>query len=243
MIHLPPLPGYPMHPGMNETIKKALMDLAVLQKAGFDGVLIENDNDRPHQIGVNQTTKKAFDQVMLEVIKSAKIPVGMEIIYDMLATIEIAHKVGADFVRLDVFVDNVETKWGKIPAEADKINKLINKLKADDLALLTDIQVKHARMLDKKTLTQSAKEAVKNGSSCIIVTGAWTGTPPSVTDCNKAKRAAGDIPVLIGSGLNVENATSLLKHVDGAIVGTSIKRGNNVDFKKANNLAKIVGKI
>lgn len=243
MIHLPPLPGYPTHPGMDEVIKKALVDLEILQKSGFDAVLVENDNDQPHQISVNQTVKNAFEQVMLEVIKSAKVPVGMEIIYDMLATIEVAHKVGAKFVRLDVYVDNVETKWGKIPAEATKIRKLVNKLKADDLVLLTDIQVKHARMLDKKTLAQSAKEAIKEGSNCIIVTGTWTGIPPSVEDCNNAKKAAGDIPVIVGSGLNTENAVLLLKLVDGAIVGSSIKNGEYVNFLKAKNLAKIVKQV
>src|SRR5262245_18889895 len=53
MIHLAPLPGYPDHPGMPVLVRKALTDLATLESAGFDGVLVENDNDRPHQIGVS----------------------------------------------------------------------------------------------------------------------------------------------------------------------------------------------
>lgn len=237
MIHLPPLPGYPNHLGMDAVIKKALKDLQILQNAGFNGVLVENDSDQPHQIGVSQTIIKAFTQVMEKVVKKAKIPVGMEIIYDMLETIKVAKKVKAQFVRLDVFVDNVETKWGKIPAQAEEIVRLKKRLHVNNLLLFTDIQVKHAKMLDKKTLEQSTREAMAYGSNALIITGSWTGLPPSLADCKKVKKIA-NIPVLVGSGLTAKNANILLKYCDGAIVGTSIKTGNSVDYKKARELIK-----
>ena len=95
-------------------------------------------------------------------------------------------------------------------------------------------------MLDKKTLVQSAKEAIKSGSDGLIVTGNWTGNPPSVEDCRIVKKVAGEIPVLVGSGLNIENAKSLLKITDGAIVGTSIKSGEYINYQKARNLLKTI---
>lgn len=243
MIHLPPLPGYPKHPGMKFVIKKALTDLDNLQKAGFDGVLVENDNDQPHQIGVSKVIIKSFSEIMKKLLKNAEIPVGMEIIYDMLATIRVAHAVGAQFVRLDVFVDNVETKWGKIPAQATELIALKNNLGAENLVLLTDIHVKHAQMLDKKTLEQSAEEAIKYNSNALIVTGDWTGHAPSVNDCQKVKKVANKIPVLVGSGLDKYNIATLFQYADGAIVGTSIKTGEFVDIKKAKQLVEIVKEI
>lgn len=243
MIHLPSLPGYPKHPGMKSLIQKALSDLSTLEEAGFDGALVENDNDQPHQIGVSPVVKKAFTEVMQAVLKKARIPVGMEIIYDMMATIEVAHKTDSPFVRLDVFVDDVETRWGKIYAQAKDILKLKRKIGADSLVLLTDIQVKHATMLEKKTLTESAKEAIINGSDCLLVTGTWTGKSPNSEDCQEVHNAAGMFPVFVGSGFSIENARDLLRYTDGVIVGTSIKTGDRVDLVKAKELVSLVRKI
>lgn len=243
MIHLPALPGYPSHPGMDRVIEKALIDLNVLEEAGFDGALVENDNDQPHQIVVSSTVKEAFKKIMARVIKKAKIPIGMEIIYDMLCTIEVANEVKADFVRLDIFVDDVITKWGVIPAQAKEIMALKQKLSAKNLILLTDIQVKHAQLLQKKSLRQSAKQAVDAGSDTLIVTGIWTGNAPTERDCQIAKKVARQKPVLIGSGLNSENAKELLSIADGAIVGTSIKRGEYIDLKKAIKLKQLVSSL
>lgn len=243
MIHLPPLPGYPAHPGMDAVIKKACMDIDVLQKSGYDAALVENDCDQPHKIIVDEAIKQTFKQIMPILMRSVKIPVGMEIIYDMVATVDVAMRVGAPFVRLDVFVDNVETRWGKIPAQAGKIKKLIQKNKSDGPLLLTDIHVKHAHMLDNKTIVQSAKEAVEEGSHCIIVTGPLTGIPPSIEDCMSVKNVVGDIPVIAGSGIQYQNAPLLLKNIDGAIVGSSIKTGDSIDLPKAIKLARVVKRL
>lgn len=243
MIHLPALPGYENHPGMKSVINKALVDLETLQKAGYDGALVENDNDQPHQIKVLPAVKMAFGKVVTKILKQASIPVGMEIIYDMTATIKVAQEVGAQFVRLDVFVDNVETKWGKIPAQVEELIKLKKKINAEKLVLLTDIQVKHAKMLDRKSLEKSAKEAIKYGTDALVVTGNWTGEPPSLYDCKTAKKVAKETPVFIGSGLNKDNVKALFKYADGAVVGTSIKTGDYVNFKKAKELMEVVNEI
>ena len=224
MIHLPPLPGYEKHPGMGSVINKALMDLKTLEKAGFDGVLVENDNDQPHQIGVNETIIGAFTDVMKAVLKKAKVPVGMEIIYDMPNTVKVAHKVGAQFVRLDVFVDDVETKWGKIYAQTQELASLKKQFQPE-LAFFTDIHVKHAKMLGKKSIEASAEEAMEEGSDALVVTGSWTGIPPTPHKCKKVKKIAGSFPVLVGSGLDSDNVAELLSVADGAIVGSSIKTG------------------
>jgi membrane complex biogenesis BtpA family protein len=240
MIHLPPLPGYPAHAGMAHVIRQALRDLNALEQAGFDGALVENDNDQPHQIGVSTTIRNAFAEVMRAVVAIARIPVGMEIIYDMSASVAVAYEVGARFVRLDVFVDAVVTRWGMIPAAAADTAKLRLDLGAHDLLFLTDVHVKHAQLIAPKPLRQSASEAVTAGSDGLVITGDWTGQPPAVEDLLTAREAAAGTPVFIGSGLNEDNAADLLRHADGAIVGTSIKTGDDVDPRQAANLVSIV---
>ena len=56
----------------------------------------------------------------------------------------------------------------------------------------------------------------------VIVTGIKTGTPPNRNDVEPIRNAV-DIPILIGSGLAVENLDELLPFVDGAVVGSSFK--------------------
>ncbi|HER45359.1 MAG TPA: BtpA family membrane complex biogenesis protein, partial [Thermoplasmatales archaeon] len=55
------------------------------------------------------------------------------------------------------------------------------------------------------------------------------------------------VPVLIGSGLSLENAGELFPLSDGAIVGSSFKKGgdwrNRVDFKQASNFMEKIKSI
>lgn len=243
MIHLAPLPGYPAHPGMAELVHEALTDLAALQEAGFDGVLVENDNDQPHQIGVTAAVRGAFAEVMRAVVAAARIPVGMEIIYDMPATVTVAHEIGAQFVRLDVFVDAVETRWGVIPATAERTTALRRDLGAPRPIFLADVHVKDARLLAEKPLRQSVVESVARGADGLVVTGGWTGEPPAAADCLAAQEAASGRPIVVGSGLSAENAVDLLGYADAAIVGTSIKSGDHVDPAKAARLASVVERL
>jgi membrane complex biogenesis BtpA family protein len=240
MIPLPPLPGCPDHPGMDAVIGAALADLAALESAGFDAVLIENDNDQPHAIGVSAEIREAFAVVAGRVVDRARMPVGMEILYDMEATVAVARQVGAAFARLDVFVDAVETRWGVVPASAAAITAHRRDPDARDPLLLTDLHVKHARLLAARSLRESAIESVARGSAGLIVTGDWTGRPPSLADLRTAKEAAGDTPVVIGSGLTVANAPALLRVADAAIVGTSLKTGGRMDREQAAALAAAV---
>ena len=49
VIHLPPLPGYPASPGIEKVVEKALRDLEALEAGPVDGILVENEEDRPHR--------------------------------------------------------------------------------------------------------------------------------------------------------------------------------------------------
>jgi membrane complex biogenesis BtpA family protein len=225
---------------MEALLERALTDLATLEQAGFDAVLVENDNDQPHQIGVSPEIRSAFTEIMRTIIAHAQIPAGMEIIYDMPATVAVAHDVGAPFVRLDVFADTVETRYGTVPASAEETINLRRTLGADNLFILTDVHVKHAKLLSPKTLHESTTESFALGSDGLIITGDWTGNPPTITDLQQAQTAAQDAPIIIGSGLTTANALTLLTHADAAIVGTSIKSGDYVDHTKAAELVAIV---
>jgi len=243
MIHLFALPPYKSRDGLNrsyavrENIKKALADLNALEKGGVDAALIENDDDPSDAIYANKEQYDAMLEIVKEVVKHAKIPVGVNMLRnDWKSSFLIAKETGCKFIRLDNFVDKVNMAGKIVQEDPSTIAKFREEIGAQDIVFLTDVHVKCAELLEEKTLTQSVKQAIKFGSDGIIVTGTKTGEPPTVTDLKEAKLVSDNVPILVGSGLNSSNSKELFNYADGAIVGTSLKTGKYVDVQKVNNL-------
>lgn len=247
MLHLPPLIGYPTFPGMDEVIVKSLKDLETLEKAGFDGILVENDNDTPHQVTASPEIIAALTVVTMEVIKHAKnIIVGVEfLLNDPMASIAIAKATDAKFVRSDYFVDRMarDEYGGEMVINPKQTMDYKKKIQADNILFFADIQVKYARMLETKTIDVSARQAKEAGADAAIISGTKTGEPPTIQDVMDAKKGTNNFPILIGSGLTSENAKEIMSVADGAIVGTSIKTGDYIDERKASELMEIVNKL
>jgi uncharacterized protein len=91
--------------------------------------------------------------------------------------------------------------------------------------------VKHARPLGTPNLTMAVREAIERGLADVVILSGWgTGSPPNLEDLELAKAAAGNTPVLIGSGADWENIPSLIRFADGAIVSSSLKRQGKIEL-------------
>jgi membrane complex biogenesis BtpA family protein len=240
VIHLPPLPGYPASPGIDKVVEKAVSDLEALQAGPVDGVLVENEEDRPHRLEAARETIAAMTRVARELVSAARrTPIGVEILLnDPEASIAAAAIAGASFIRTDYFVDPMERPehGGTMRIDPEGLLRYRRSLGADSILILADVQVKYARMLVERSLAESARLAREAGADAIVVTGTRTGEPPSLPELEGARQGAGEIPVLIGSGLSSSNAATLLQAADGAIVGTSLKRGEAIDPEKVRAL-------
>jgi membrane complex biogenesis BtpA family protein len=225
MIALPPLLGYPEFSSIEAAIERALGDLETLQTGRVDGVLIENDYDQPHQITVAPEIVASFTRIAQEVTNRSSIPVGVQVLLnDWRASLAIAKIIGARFVRMDFFVDRSRIAAGVIEPEPEKVIAYRKKISAEDVALFTDVQVKYSGLLEPgKTLATSTQQAISQGADAVVVTGHITGEMPTLVRLQEVRQAAGDFPVLIGSGAAPENIRQLLEYADGAIVGTSFK--------------------
>jgi uncharacterized protein len=248
--HLPPLPDYPASPGIDAVCAHALADIAVLQAAGLDAVLLENEGDQPHRVLAAAETEAA----MLAVTRAAcarpgGFPVGCEILLnDPRASLRVAVAAGAEFIRTDYFVDRMSRPgFGEFAIDPEALLAYRRELRAENVLILADIQVKYARMLEPRPLRESARLAAVHGADAVVVSGDATGSAPSATALREARdgiREAGiDVPVLIGSGLDPHNAIELLANCDGAIVGTSLMSAGKVSAGKARALADIVASL
>jgi predicted TIM-barrel enzyme len=98
-------------------------------------------------------------------------------------------------------------------------------------AILADVLVKHAAPLAPIDARTATADLVKRGrADAVIVSGEATGAAVTAAALDEVRSACeGLAPVLIGSGLQLANASTLCPSAHGAIVGTSIKMHGRVD--------------
>jgi membrane complex biogenesis BtpA family protein len=243
MIHLPPLPEYRASPGIDAIISGALRDLRVLMDQKFDGALIENEYDRPHHVEATPETIDVMTRITKAVIEESKgIVVGCEILLnDPEASLTVAKESGAQFIRADYFVDQMmRPKYGEFRIDPVGLMDHRSAIDANDILVLADIQVKYAKMLADRPLSESARLACDYHADAVIVTGDASGDAPTVKQIRAATQGVAEsgrvVPVLIGSGLSKSNAKTLLGVANGAIVGTSLMVSGAVDSLAANQL-------
>jgi len=227
-IHFAPLLGYKDFPGYKVIIKNALEDLMAFQEGGVDGVIVENNYDIPHKISVEKETVELMTRLGKEIKKQAKIPVGVSVLWnDYKAAFTIAKEIGAQFIRIPVFIDRVKTDYGIIESNPEEVIGFRKSINAENIAIFTDIHVKHSKILNKETIEESAINAIKNNSDALIITGRWTGEAPDIEKLSSVRAAVKSSPILIGSGVNVNNIQNLFNYADGAIVSTFLKEGKS----------------
>lgn len=233
MIHLAPLLGYPDFPGFEKVEKKFLADLKALIAGGVDAIMIENNYDIPHYEVAKPSTVPQLTDICLKARKLTTKPLGLSVLWnDYETAFAIAKIADFQFVRIPVFVDKVKTDYGIFSGKAEECVQFRKDINAENILILADIQVKHATHLIKRTLAKTAEEAIKNKADAVIVTGKWTGDPPTIDDVLQTKKAAGKTPVVLGSGITPENIHDY--DVDAVIVGTYFKEQELKGKNKAN---------
>ena len=226
VIHFPPLIGYPKFPGLDVALQNALKDLRAFERGGVDGIMFENNYDIPHREQVDPGVVAAMTYLGGALRSEMSLPLGVSVLWnDYRAALGIAKVLGLEFVRIPVFVDKVSTDYGVFMGVAREARQYRKHIMADDVAILADVHVKHARLLSKASLETSATRAVAAGADALILTGHRTGAPPDEEEVGRVREAVGRFPIFIGSGVTTGNARSLLKYSNGVIVSTSLKRG------------------
>jgi hypothetical protein len=243
-LHFLPMLGYKRFKSKEIVLKNALADLKAFEEGGIDGIIIENNYDLPHKEKVGPETIAMMTYLGEKIKEKTNLPIGVSVLFnDYRAALAIAKVIGAKFVRVPVFVDKVKTDFGIICGNPKDVISYRKHILAEDVKIFTDIQVKHAIMLEKKPITLSAYQAIKNGSDCLIVTGKWTGDPPTIEKLKKIRKTIGKFPMLVGSGVTKENVKKILEFADGVIVSTSLKSGRKLSPNKERNVKSFKERI
>jgi hypothetical protein len=227
MVHLLPLPGSPGYSGDIEAIyAQAEWEAETLAQAGVDAFIVENLNDEPYLIGEPPPEQLALLAGLTRLVsRKANVPVGVNVQFNAWqAELAIAHTCGADFIRVEVFVDTVVMAQGLVHPCSAQLTRYRRALGAQGVQLWADIQTKYTTNLVSQPLAQSALEAKNSGAEALIVTGAATGQATPLEAVAEVKQVV-DLPVLVGSGTTIKNVSQVLHIADGAIVGSALKEG------------------
>ena len=231
MVHLLPLPGAPLFGGsIDAVVDGALRDARAICDGGCDGLLFENFGDKPfHATHVEAVTIAAMTRVISDVVRAVRLPFGVNVLRnDARGALAVAAATGAAFIRVNVHTGAMFTDQGMIEGDAAETLRLRSRI-APNVAIYADHFVKHAVPPAGIDAKQAAKDLRQRGlADAIIISGAETGSAPDAERLRVVRDAIRDAPILVGSGLTDANADAFAD-ADGAIVGTSIKRGGRVD--------------
>jgi hypothetical protein len=239
MAHFPGLPGRPRHDvaaGIDHLVAVVGRDIETLQAAGVDALLFCNEADLPYQLHVGPEIPSTMAAVIGQLKATIRVPFGVDIVWDPVATLACARATGAAFVR-EVFTGVYESDLGMMQPDFGSIAAYQTAIGAANVALFSNITPEFASTVGSRTVADRARSVAYLGVDVILVSGPITGTPVALDDLRAVKAAVADKPVFANTGVRAETVADILAVADGALVGTSLKvdgvTWNRVDGDRA----------
>ncbi len=228
MLHAPPLAGSPGYGGDFADIRqRVLSDAAALAEGGVDGFMLENYGDVPFFPDRVPAATVAMLTALAAAVKAEhRLPLGINVLRnDGRGALAIAAAVGAQFIRVNVLCGARLTDQGIVAGIAHDLLRERAALRAQSIAILADVDVKHSAPLAARPLAEEAQDLVQRGlADALIVSGAATALPTDPRDVVLVRQAVPGTPVLVGSGIHANNAAQFLP-CEGLIVGSGLKEG------------------
>ena len=249
VIHVGALPGTPAGgASVAELVGHAREEARLYKTCGVNGIIIENMHDVPYlRGGVGPEIVAAMTAIGLAVKDESALPVGIQILAganrDALA---VAHAAGLDMIRVEGYVFAHVADEGWIESSAAELLRYRKMIGAENVDVWADIKKKHAAHAVTSDIgpgvTAEAAEFMK--ADAVIVTGGTTGSPPLGSDIEDV-RAHCRLPIVLGSGVDIENIANFHSAADGFIIGSSFKRdgywANPIDSTRVKRFMEKVG--
>ena len=226
MIHLGALPGSPLYDGaagVDGLVAAARADLTALQNAGFDAVMFGNENDRPYEFDVDTASTATAAYVIGQLGGDIRVPFGVNMLWDPMATVALGAVTGAGFVR-EIFTGTYASDMGPWTPDAGKAMRYRNRLGRADMLMLNNISAEFAHSLDARPLPDRARSAVFSSiPDAVLVSGQITGEAAALSDLEAVKTVLPSTPVMANTGVKHDTISDVMAIADGCIVGSSLK--------------------
>jgi len=229
MIHLKALPGSPHYKGetIDEIVDFAMNDVRAYEEGDVDGLIVENAWDipfaKPEDIGYE--TVAALSVISQRIKEQTNLPIGINCLANgAIQGLAAAKAAELPFIRVNQWVNAYVANEGITEGQSAKALRYRANIKGEDIKVFTDVHVKHGShsIVADRSLADQTHDAVFFDSDVLIATGSRTGDETEVSEINGIK-AHTELPVIVGSGMNVDNVEKIMSIANGCIVGSSLK--------------------
>lgn len=250
MLHLSALtgdPGFDSHGGMEAVITRAGRELKALQAGGVDAVMFSNEFSLPYLTKTEPITSIAMARVIGELRKDIDVPFGVNVLWDGVASIDLAAATGAQFVR-EIFTGVYASDFGLWNTNVGEAARHRARIGASDVKLMFNIVPESATYLAHRDIDDVTKTTVfATLPDALCVSGLTAGSSTDSQILTRVKASAGDVPVVVNTGMRAQNATEQLAIADAAVVGTFFKKDgvfeNEADESRVRELMSVVSTL
>ncbi len=247
MCHLHAMPGDPSYDaagGMEAVVEAGRHDVLALQEGGVDAIMFSNEFSLPYLTRVETVTVAAMARVIGELLPEITVPMGVNVLWDAVASMDLAVAVGAKFVR-EVFSGAYASDFGVWTTNPGQTVRHQYHIGAQGVRRLYNIYPEGAAYLAQRSMADIAKSTVFNTlPDGICVSGITAGAPTDTSIVATVKKTIPNVPVFVNTGMRLETFEQQLSVADGGVVGTAFKRDgytwNEVDVKRVKKLMKAV---
>jgi uncharacterized protein len=240
MVHLEALPGDPAYDpakGMAWVVARARQDLLALQNGGVDAVMFSNERSLPYLTKVDTVTVACMARVVAELDREIEIPYGVNVLWDPIASLDLAVAVGAKFVR-EIFTGVYASDFGLWNTDCGEVIRHQHAIHGQDVKLLFNIFPESAVYLGERDPESIARSTVFNTRpDGLCVSGLTAGAETDSGLLQRIKAAVPGTPIFANTGVTLATLEEKLAIADGVIVGTALKRDghtwNEVDPQRA----------
>ncbi|XP_068058679.1 uncharacterized protein F13E9.13, mitochondrial-like isoform X1 [Anomalospiza imberbis] len=250
MVHVGALPGTPRSSlPLTQIIDQACLEAEVYKDAGVDGLILENMHDVPYTVRPGPEVTAAMAVLGAAVRQSCpRVPLGVQVLCAAnQQALAIALAAGLDFIRAEGFVFSHVADEGIINACAGDLLRYRKHIGADNIQIFADIKKKHSAhaLTADVSVAQTAAAAQLFLADGVVLTGTATGHPTDPRQLPEVKHAV-KIPVLVGSGVTLENVRNYLD-ADALIIGSYFKKegywANAVDPDRVKKFMEHISKL
>ncbi len=239
MCHFRALPGDPYfekEKGMEYVIEMARKEFLALQEGGVDAVMFSNEFSLPYLTKVKPETTAAMARIIGELKADIKIPYGVNVLWDPIASIDLAAATDAVFIR-EIMSGAYASDFGIWDTNVGETIRHKSRL-APDLKLLFNIVPEAAKYLAERDIEEIAKTTeFNNKPDAICVSGITAGATTDTEVLQKVKHAVKDTLVFANTGCRLDTIEKILSIADGAVVGTTFKEDG--DFNKHVDIERV----
>ncbi|XP_041314758.1 uncharacterized protein F13E9.13, mitochondrial-like isoform X1 [Pyrgilauda ruficollis] len=234
---------------LTQIIDQACQEAEVYKDAGVDGLILENMHDVPYTVRPGPEVTAAMAVLGAAVRHSCpRVPLGVQVLCAAnQQAIAIALAAGLDFIRAEGFVFSHVADEGIINACAGDLLRYRKHIGADNIQIFADIKKKHSAhaLTADVSVAQTADAAQLFLADGVVLTGAATGHPADPRQLREVKHTV-KIPVLVGSGVTLENVRNYLD-ADALIIGSYFKKegywANAVDPDRVKKFMEHISKL